>query len=100
MIREKIKNKLKITCDDVDLTTVTDIEFYIRQLNFFGCYTPLVLSENTMVVTIPFVDAKKLRHGKAELQFAFTDAEGNARATDIVIKEVGDLLKESGYDPI
>jgi hypothetical protein len=53
-----------------------------------------------MTVIIPFEDAKKMHSGKAELQFAFTDANGNHDASEIVEKEVSDLLKEVGYDPV
>lgn len=99
-MREKIENQLKITCTDIDLTTLTNIEFYVKQLRFFECYTPIVTSSSEMVVTIPFEDAKKLTGGTAELQFAFTDAEGNHDASEIVKMKVDDLLKEVGYDPI
>lgn len=96
-MREKIENRLKITCNDVDLTKITDIEFYVRQTRFFGCYTPSVVSPSEMVVVIPFEDATKLKQGEAELQFAFTDENGNPRATDTVTVKVKDLLKEVGY---
>lgn len=99
-MREKIKNTLKITCNDIDLTTISNIEFYVRQSNFFGCYVPSILSTTEMTVTIPFEDAKKLRDGKADLQFAFVDKNGVPNASDIVTVNVGDLLKEGGYDPI
>jgi hypothetical protein len=91
---------LKITCDDVDLTTLTNVEFYVRQRGFFGCYTPSIISSTEMTVIIPFEDAKKLKHGEAELQFAFTDSNGDPNASDVVKMEVDDLLKEVGYDPI
>lgn len=99
-MREKIENTLKITCSDVDLTTLTNIEFYVKQRHFFGCYTPSVVSASEMAVTIPFADAKRLTKGTAELQFAFTNAEGNPDASDVVEVEVANLLKEVGYDPI
>lgn len=99
-MREKIENRLKITCDDVDLTTLSNIEFYVRQANFFGCYTPIVISKNEMIVCIPFKDAKRLKCGNVKLQFAFTDADGFPNASETVIKKVNDLLKEVGYDPI
>ena len=79
-MRENIENLLKISCDDVDLLAVSDIEFYVRQLRFFGCYIPHVISSHEMTVRIPFEDAKKLNRGKVELQFAFTDVNGNHRA--------------------
>lgn len=99
-MREKIENLLKISCSDVDFNTVTNIEFYVRQPRFFGCYTPYVISAHELAIRIPLKDAMKLRHGMAELQFAFTDSDGNPRASDIVVKEVNSLLKEVGYDPV
>lgn len=99
-MREKIENQLKITCTAIDLTTLTNIEFYVKQIKFFGCYTPTVLSSTEMAVTIPVEDAMKLKHGTVELQFAFTDSNGKPDASEIVKMEVGDLLKEVGYDPI
>jgi hypothetical protein len=99
-MRENIENLLKVTCEDIDLTTITDIEFYVKQSRFFGCYTPHVVSANEMIVKIPFEDAKKMVDGEAKLQFAFRDAEGNPRASNIVTKTVGELLKEMGYAPI
>lgn len=100
-MREKIENRLKITCDSIDLTTLSNIEFYVRQALFFGCYVPTVISSSEMVVKIPLEDAKKLRHDKAvELQFAFTDANGNPDASDIVNEDVKKLLKEDGYDAL
>lgn len=96
-MRKKIENHLKITCEDVDLTTISNIEFYVKQIRFFGCYKPSVISSNEMLVIIPFEDAKKLQYGTVELQFAFTDANGNPDASEIVECEVGDLLREVGY---
>jgi hypothetical protein len=97
-MREKIQNQIKITCEDIDLTELTNIEFYVRQFRFFGCYTPYVISATEMVVTIPFEDAKKLKQGKVELQFAFVDKNGVPNASDVVTETVAELLKESGYD--
>lgn len=99
-MREKIKNTLKITCDDVDLTTLRNIEFYVKQSGFFGEYKVSVTSAHEMVVDIPFEDAMKLRPGKANLQFAFTDAQGVPDASNVLAVDVRDLLKEVGYDPL
>ena len=99
-MREKIENRLKITCNGIDLTTLTNIEFYVRQANFFGCYDPTVISASEMVVVIPFEDAKKLRTGDVKLQFAFTNKDGNPDASDVVNMKVRDLLKEVGYGSI
>ena len=97
---EKIENLIKVTCDEVDLTTITNIEFYVSQITFFETYEPIVVSPSEMVVKIPFEDAMRLTDGDVSLQFAFTDADGNHRASDIVKTNVSRLLKEDGYDPI
>ena len=99
-MREKIQNTLKIGCDGIDLTTLSNIEFYVWQQTFFGCYAPTVLSSTEMVVIIPFEDAMKLREGQVELQFAYTDANGVPDASDISNVSVERFLKEAGYDPI
>lgn len=99
-MREKIKNTIHITCTGIDLTTVTNIEFYVRQVNFFGCYSPTVISPSDMVVVIPFEDAYKLKQGNANVQFAYTDENGVPQATESNTVSVGELLKEKGYDPI
>lgn len=99
-MREKIENQLKITCSALDLTTISNIEFYVRQPRFFGCYIPSVVSAHEMVVKIPFEDAKKLQEGEVKLQFAFTHPTGKPDATKVVKKTVDELLKEVGYDPI
>ena len=100
MIREKIQNQLKITCEVIDLTEITNIEFYVRQFMTFLCYTPSVLSSTEMTVTIPFEDAKKLKDGEVKLQFAFVDKNGVPNASDVVTVSVHDLLKEGGYNPV
>ena len=100
MIREKIQNQIKVTCEDVDLTKIADIEFYVKQLSFVGTYTPDVISEHEMVVTIPFEDAMRLMRGKAKLQFAFVDENGVPRASDPIEVDVTELLKGEGYDPV
>jgi hypothetical protein len=99
-MKKRIQNSLHITCEDVNLTSVSNIEFYLRQSRFFRQYTPEVISEHEMVVVIPFEDAMKLMAAAVQLQFAFTDADGNPRATEIESVPVGDLLKEAGYDSV
>ena len=99
-MREKIENRLLVTCDDVDLTTVSSVEFYVKQTMFFEIYKPTVLSENQMEITIPFDHAKRLRRGTVEMQFAFVDENGTPRASETIKQDVGVLLKEAGYDPI
>lgn len=99
-MRKRIKNSLQITCEGVDLTTVSNIEFYLRQDRLFFQYSPEVISPSEMLVEVPFEDAMKLISGQVQMQFAFTDAEGNPQATEIETAAVGDLLKEAGYAPI
>ena len=100
-MRSKIENHVGIICSDIDLQTLSSIEFYVRQGKFFRIYTPEVVSANKMVVVIPMVDAMELQPNKmVDLQFAYTDENGIPDASDIVSMNVRDLLKESGYDPI
>lgn len=99
-MRRRIENKLHIVCNDVDLTTLTNIEFYLKQGGLFFQYVPEVISANEMLIDIPMEDAMMLRLAAVQVQFAFTDANGTPMASDIVDCAVGDLLKEVGYDPI
>jgi len=99
-MKNKIQNQLHISCEDADLTTASNIEFYLRQGTLFKQYSPTVVSDHEMLVVIPREDAMKLKYGTTELQFAFTDAGGNPRASEVERIPVGRLLKEAGYDPI
>ena len=60
-MREKIKNVLTVNVEGLDLTQISDVEFYVRQYGFFGKYAPEIVSAGEMLVTIPFKDAAKLR---------------------------------------
>ena len=99
-MKRRIENSLSIICDDVDLETISNIEFYVRQGRFFRQYVTEVISSNEMLVRIPFEDAKVMTTAPVQLQFAFVDANGNPRSTEIAETSVGDLLKEAGYDPV
>lgn len=99
-MRKNIQNDLLITCNGVDLQSVTNIQFYVRQQEQFLEYVPDILSANEMTVRLPLADACKLQAGTVLLQFAFVDADGNPRASEIVQIPVGELLKEAGYDPV
>lgn len=100
MIRQRIKNTLSISCSGLDLTTVKDIEFYVRQGEFFRCYYPEVVSPSQMVVVIPFEDAQELENRGVSIQIAYTDQDGNPRASDTMIVSVRNLLKEEGYGSV
>lgn len=81
------------------MTTVTAMEFYIRQGDFFWQGTPEVEDDHTLIVTIPKETADKLITTKwAYIQFAYTDAAGVPQASEVLRVPVGELLKESGYD--
>ena len=97
----RIKNNLRITLpedDPTDLTTASDIEFYISQVGFFRQYTPTVISAHEMLVKIPLADAMKLYpNSPVKLQFAFTDMEGNHVPSVKKEMRVADFLKKEGY---
>lgn len=101
MIHNRIKNSLQITLHEeetTDLTKVTGLEFYIKQVGFFKQYTPTVISAHEMLVTVPLEDAMQLyADSSVQLQFAFTDVDGNPRASEKVKLRVRELLKETGY---
>lgn len=96
-MRQKIANTLLISVEGVDLTTLTKIEFYVRQLRTFFQYEPRVIDQATMVVEIPKEDADKLIRANVELQFAFTDSDGNDDASGVTTVTVDELLKGDGY---
>lgn len=96
---QKIENRLSVHLNgDVDLTKAVNLEFYVKQACRTFEYTPEVVDETHCTVLIPYEDAMKLRPGDVWLQMAFTDADGNPQAADIVSQPVKELLKEAGYD--
>lgn len=99
-MRQRIANKLTITCDYVDFTTSTDIEVWIKQDALFFTYTPTVVSAHVMTIVVPFADAKQLAEGGAEIQWALVDSNGLPVSPDPEIITVGRLIKETGYDPV
>lgn len=97
-MRARIENKLEIEVGGVDLTEIENIEFYIGQGSTFRKYTPQIIDSKSMLVKIPLEDAKCLSPGApAELQFAFTDNNGNDDASEITKIPVDNLLNEGGY---
>lgn len=98
-MRQRIENYLSVTVDGVDLTTVQDHVFWVKQSSVFLEYVPDIADSSTMLVYIPKEDAMKLRNSDVEMQFAFTTHEGRAFASDIVRMSVDRLLKEAGYGP-
>ena len=98
-MRQRIENYLSVTVDGVDLTTVRDLVFWVKQAGLFLEYVPEIADSGTMLVNIPKKDAMKLRDSDVEMQFAFTTNEGRPLASDIVRMSVDRLLKGAGYGP-
>lgn len=99
-MRERIKNSLHVEVEGIDLTSVSDIKFFVRQrAEFYEKYSVEVLSSTEMLVFIPFEDAMRLNAGSAQLQFAFVDENGTPRASEVCVEDVGRLLAEEGYNP-
>lgn len=98
-MRQRIENYLAVTVDGVDLTTVQDYVFWVKQSSVFLEYVPEIADSSTMLVHIPKEDAMKLRNSDVEMQFAFTTQDGRPLASDIVRMSVDRLLKEAGYGP-
>lgn len=99
-MKQKIRNVLLIECDEVDFEKVSNIEFFVKQGDLSFVYTPIVLGSHQMAVNIPHDDAMQLNVANVRMQFAFMDEVGNPKASEIVVKPVGELLKEAGYDPV
>ena len=98
-MRQRMENELSVTVEGMDLTTVRDLVFWVRQEKVFLEYVPEVADSGTMLVHIPKEDAMKLWNSDAEMQFAFTAQDGRPLASDIVRISVERLLKEAGYGP-
>ena len=99
-MRKSIQNNLSVTCDDIDFTAVTGIQFYVRQRQTFFQYSPAVLSANEISVEIPEEDAVKFASEEVEMQFAFTDANGCPQASEIQRVRCDDFLKGAGYSAL
>ena len=90
---QKIKNVLYITMRGVDLTQCTNLSFKIVQGDSFSkTYTPTVASANRFTVEVPKADADSLTVRAVRCQLSFTGEVGNARATEIAVVDVEELL--------
>lgn len=96
-MRQRIENYLSVTVDGVDLTTVQDPVFWVKQSGVFLEYVPEIADSGSMLVRIPKEDAMKLWNSDVDVQFAFTTHDGRPLASDVVKMPVGQLLKEAGY---
>lgn len=96
---QKIKNMVYVNVEGTELTTLTKLEFYVRQgpLNFQ--YVPTVINDSEMVVEVPKADADKLKFEEpVTLQFCGTAPNGFPVTCEPVKKRVNEFLKPEGYD--
>ena len=98
-MRQRIENYLSVSVEGVDLTTVTDPIFWVKQSGVFLEYVPEIADSGSMLVRIPKEDAMKLWANDVAVQFAFTTQDGRPLASDVVKIPVEQLLKEAGYGP-
>ena len=98
-MRHGIENVLVFTTENVDLSTASKLEFYLKQRNgTFLEYVPEIIDNTSFRVTIPYEDAMELSEGTAEVQLALTTEGGTKIASTIINCKVARLLKESGYN--
>lgn len=98
-MRQRIENYLSVAVEGVDLTTITNPVFWVKQSGVFLEYVPEIADSGSMLVRIPKEDAMKLWNSDVDVQFAFTTHDGRPLASDIVRMSVDRLLKEAGYGP-
>ena len=96
-MRRNIENNLVIEVEGAALTVWSDPELYIRQGCRFLQYTPSLVDDSHIAVTVPLEDARQLNSGPGQIQLAYTDANGVPQASEIEDIQVGELLKEAGY---
>lgn len=96
-MRRNIENNLVIEVEGAALTGWSDPELYIRQGCRFLQYTPSLVDDGHIAVTVPLEDARQLNSGPGQIQLAYTDANGVPQASEIEDIQVGELLKEAGY---
>lgn len=96
-MRQRIENHMVISVSGIDLTTVSNIKFWVRQGSVLLEYAPTVVDSITMTVLIPKSDAMHLSKSDVKMQFAYTDSQGVPNASEVVTMTVDELLKESGY---
>lgn len=98
-MRQRIENYLSVAVDGVDLTTITDPVFWVKQPGVFLEYIPEIADSGNMLVRIPKEDAMNLCPSDVDVQFAFTTQDGRPLASDVVKVPLEKLLKEAGYGP-
>ena len=96
---QKVKNIVHVNVEGVKLTTLKNIEFYVRQGGLFFSYVPSVISDEEMIVEIPKADADRLKFTEpVRLQFIGTDPSGLPVPVPVVETTVNELLAPEGYN--
>lgn len=100
-MRQRMKNKVVISLDDVQLDAVSDVEVTFDQkmsgveLSYKGDQIE-ILSESELAVIIPKEDAMKLLDKPIRYQAMYME-DGFPKATKIYKMPVDELLKDDGY---
>ena len=100
-MRQRMKNKVVISLDDVQLDAVSDVEVTFDQkmsgveLSYKGDQIE-ILSESELAVIIPKEDAMKLLDKPIRYQVMYME-DGFPKATKIYRMPVDELLKDDGY---
>lgn len=100
-MRQRMKNKVVISLDDVQLDAVSDVEVTFDQkmsgveLSYKGDQIE-ILSESELAVIIPKEDAMKLLDKPIRYQVMYME-DGFPEATKIYKMPVDELLKDDGY---
>lgn len=98
---QRMKNKVAISLDDVQLDAVSDVEVTFDQkisgveLSYKGDQIE-ILSESELAVIIPKEDAMKLLDKPIRYQVMYME-DGFPKATKIYRMPVDELLKDDGY---
>ena len=98
---QRMKNKVVISLDDVQLDAVSDVEVTFDQkmsgveLTYKGDQIE-ILSESELAVIIPKEDAMKLLDKPIRYQVMYME-DGFPKATKIYRMPVDELLKDDGY---
>ena len=96
---QKVKNIVHVNVEGVKLTTLKNIEFYVRQGGLFFSYVTSVISDEEIIVEIPKGDADRLKFTEpVRLQFIGTDPSGVPVPVPVVETTVNELLAPEGYD--
>lgn len=94
-----MRNVLAIEIVGMDLTTCSNLKFYVRQNGTTYSYngTADANDHSVMNVEIPKSDTQKFTNTYAQVQVALTDANGIPRSHEPVTIKMGDFLEVTGY---